>query len=699
MIMKRQKLLAAMLAAASAFTPLSPFRLTAQERPVVSAVVVEDPAALPEWIPNNFESALKFRNTYGATRIGDGFICVVYEEHFEKVPEGEPQGVLRYETAETKNIAKKRVDSIFGSEQCNYSYQVIVYEPVSEGIFEAALVDTWLKADTNLDLGYNKAIAHYSFDIKADKTITETDVYSWLPDCRTEYAAYAEDHGELSVRDNYVVFCLTETAGTPYRWTQENNSGEYFQYSAISDCSPRYEIAPTGGAIHSVYAFQAVKDGYDKISFSFGKSFGDEKPEKTLTADCVILDNAQTVLLADTARIRFRDAETSELLNIPNAQNPVWLSPTIGWKAEEANGYIYADLVLCANSNPYLWDFSEHSDADIFEIDLNESALPKGYSLPAQYQKVRKYENGAVDVEFLVKKSAAVETYEAEITLLDYDTGEPLFICSETEFALCEPGYGSFGSEAAVIAKITENPCSLHNLPCVPQENQTIQLAFPRYYSYPLAEGTNTIDRSYCKTEQDQNGVYHVTYRLKFSPTGDINGDNRFYEDDIQTMQQWLLGDPEAKASCWKAADFNRDNRLDARDFTLMKREYIAKTQKPVAVSILETGGIQGIIVEWTVWEEDGKYLLSRWDRRNQYIGGEAVPNEKETVEITEAQYREVMDIDYHRIIEEYYAKPRIPIMDGIDYYTVLTYADGTTRETRAGMSSVLIMCMDFNHF
>lgn len=182
MIMKRQKLLAAMLAAASAFTPLSPFRLTAQEMPVVSAAAAEAPAALPDWIPKDFESALAFRNTYGATRTGDGFICIVYEEHFEKVPEGEPQGVLRYETAETKNIAKKRVDSIFGSEQCNYSYQVIVYEPVSEGIFEAALVDTWLKADTNLDLGYNKAIAHYSFDIKADKTITETDVYSWLPD-------------------------------------------------------------------------------------------------------------------------------------------------------------------------------------------------------------------------------------------------------------------------------------------------------------------------------------------------------------------------------------------------------------------------------------------------------------------------------------------------------------------------------------
>ena len=687
-----------MLAAASAFTPFSPFRLTAQEMPVVSAVVVEEPAALPDWIPKDFESALKFRNTYGATRIGDGFICIVYEEHFEKVPEGEPQGILRYEPVETKNMAKKRFDKTFGSEQSQFCYQVIVYEPVSEGAFEAALIDTWQKAETNLDLGYNKAIAHYSFDIRSGKNITETDVYSWLPDCRTEYDAYLKDRGELSVRDNYVVFCLTGTASTPYSWSHEYNSGKCFQYSAISDCNPRYDIAPTGGAVNSVYAFQAVRDGYDRISFSFGKSFGDEAPEKTLTADCVILDNAQTILLANTARIRFDDAETAEALDFPSEENPVFLAPTIARKTGDANVYAYADLALCANSNPFLWDFSAYADADIFEINLNESALPDGYSLPAQYKKVTKYENSAIDVEFLLKKPAAVKTYEAEITLLDYDTGEPLIICSDTEFSLCELGNGSFGSEAAALAKITKNPCSLHDLPCEPKENQMVKLAFPRYYNYPLVEGTNTVDRSYCKTELDQNGVYHVTYRLKFSPNGDINGDGRFYKNDIQTMQKWLLGDPEAKPSGWKAADFNRDNQLDARDFTLMKREYFAKTQKPVAISILETGGIQGIIVEWNVWEENGKYLLSRWDRKENYIDGKPVPNEKETVEITEAEYREIMDVDYHKIIEEYYATPRLPIMDGFNYDTKFTYADGSTSETNADMISVLVKMMRFGN-
>ena len=98
------------------------------------------------------------------------------------------------------------------------------------------------------------------------------------------------------------------------------------------------------------------------------------------------------------------------------------------------------------------------------------------------------------------------------------------------------------------------------------------------------------------------------------------------------------------------------------------------------------------------VISENGKYLLSRWDRKENYIGGKPVPNEKETVEITEAEYREIMDVDYHKIIEEYYATPRLPIMDGFNYDTKFTYADGSTSETNADMISVLVKMMRFGN-
>lgn len=58
--------------------------------------------------------------------------------------------------------------------------------------------------------------------------------------------------------------------------------------------------------------------------------------------------------------------------------------------------------------------------------------------------------------------------------------------------------------------------------------------------------------------------------------TGDITGDGKCSPDDIQQMQKWLLGDPAAKLTGWKAADCDKNNMLDARDLTMMKRALAA---------------------------------------------------------------------------------------------------------------------------
>lgn len=56
------------------------------------------------------------------------------------------------------------------------------------------------------------------------------------------------------------------------------------------------------------------------------------------------------------------------------------------------------------------------------------------------------------------------------------------------------------------------------------------------------------------------------------------------------------------------------------------------------------------------------------------------------------------IDVDSHKIIEEYYTTPRLPIMDVIDDHTKFTYADGTTSETNADMISVLVKMMRFGN-
>lgn len=53
---------------------------------------------------------------------------------------------------------------------------------------------------------------------------------------------------------------------------------------------------------------------------------------------------------------------------------------------------------------------------------------------------------------------------------------------------------------------------------------------------------------------------------------GDINADGVFSIADAVLLQKWLLAVPGTELKNWKAADLNADNRLDARDLSLIKR-------------------------------------------------------------------------------------------------------------------------------
>ncbi len=56
---------------------------------------------------------------------------------------------------------------------------------------------------------------------------------------------------------------------------------------------------------------------------------------------------------------------------------------------------------------------------------------------------------------------------------------------------------------------------------------------------------------------------------------GDVNADGNFNVADVVALQKWLLAVPDTKLADWKSADLCSDNRLDAFDLCLMKRELL----------------------------------------------------------------------------------------------------------------------------
>ena len=143
-------------------------------------------AKLPDWIPNDFSSALEFRNNYGTTHIENGLICFVFKEKAEKVPEGEPRGVLRYEIKPTQGMTKLLKQNIYSSENAESDYEVVVYQPTSKGDFEVTFTDTFVSsAVLKMDPDYGRTT--YTFSIDDALGVKETDVYSWLPDSFMEF--------------------------------------------------------------------------------------------------------------------------------------------------------------------------------------------------------------------------------------------------------------------------------------------------------------------------------------------------------------------------------------------------------------------------------------------------------------------------------------------------------------------------------
>jgi hypothetical protein len=58
---------------------------------------------------------------------------------------------------------------------------------------------------------------------------------------------------------------------------------------------------------------------------------------------------------------------------------------------------------------------------------------------------------------------------------------------------------------------------------------------------------------------------------------GDVNADGAFNVADVLAIQKWLLAVPDTKLADWKSADLCSDNRLDAFDLCMMKRELLKK--------------------------------------------------------------------------------------------------------------------------
>ena len=107
------------------------------------------------------------------------------------------------------------------------------------------------------------------------------------------------------------------------------------------------------------------------------------------------------------------------------------------------------------------------------------------------------------------------------------------------------------------------------------------------------------------------------------------------------------------------------------------------------AISISEQGGVDGIVIDWKVYQEDNKYILSYFDHNAQYDdnGANGDTAKPEIFEINEQEYSDIMSLDYVKYISEYDASDWEGVADAISFRSVITYANGVEESTQANMT------------
>ena len=586
--MKFNKLTTAVIAAVTAITPLS-MSAPALAPATVFADEKGDTARLPDWVPNDYHSAVEFRNTYGATHIEGRYVCIVYQIEYEPT---DPVNYIQFERYqflyEGISLHKESEDFYTYSEKPakgDTVYCVMLFSAGFSGEFEVDMTDRNI-INTSPDTEHPHSLGHYSFNVDSYGNITETDIYSWLPDSMTEFGEYVRNNGEVSAKDNYVVFCTTAIEQFGDRWEPDsNNNNENFKYLLTSNCTMEDRKMYEDGSIDRIYVYQAVKDGDAKLTWTrtSGSRPGTDEPQSyTLTADCAVIDDAQTVLLANTARIRFVNADTLEPTDIPTGNEPFQLSPIIAYKDKQKGTYEYADLELFADSNPFYWDFSEYTDADIFNIDVMYKSVRPYYWLQDKYKKETRYENGARDIVFMLKPNPeGIQKDTVRFTFVDSETGEPVEFSGNAEEFRFEASISYFNYGNPYLTFIGEFVTPASD-PCIWDVGLSASAGLDlsdinSFYlnAAALPEGYELKKDEIKKTVYENNAM-DVIVPLKYTPTGDVNDDGEFTVADVVAVQGFLLG--RNSVPKWKNADFNGNNKTDVFDLILMKRELFRDT-------------------------------------------------------------------------------------------------------------------------
>ena len=376
--------LTAILTAAMLCTAAAPIQIHAED-------------TLPENVPQSFAQAMRFTNNFGATNTQDGYVILVQQEEqnndymtyaytyeavqadgsvlapmFEEtytftIPE-EPDAsdeaayAAYLQELETLGVSfaytgYTKTDGL----NANHQYRVAVYQPVQALSLTVNMVQT-NKYGTKWES--SKA---YTFDISEDGTVTQTDLYGFIPDCMEEFYAYREENGLLSAKNGYAVYAsdVTYDGGFSVSWKQEgtgsilNTVTEELSYHTL-------EVSTPGTMGHEIDIFAPETPGIVRLEVWSAQEW---EPE-VRTNEAVIW-------------LRIGEDMTMEQITEEEAAAENTAQPNVSGDVDGDGAVTVADAVMftrylhgsMALAHPENGDLNGDGCVDIFDLSLTKREL------------------------------------------------------------------------------------------------------------------------------------------------------------------------------------------------------------------------------------------------------------------------------------------------------------------------------------
>ena len=206
----------------------------------------------PLWVPSTYADALHFVNDYGAVRTENsaewqGIVCVVMKY--------EPAYSLVLQDIVAQGDAELLSSSTFVFEWPDDSMLDDPKYPYAHITYEEQLRDLGLTEDMRENGGYRDDIffmvnvykvspggsaqfiamngetfVEYTFECDGEGNVAETDIYSWLPDCVTEYEAFRLKYPTVSAAHGYIALCTDYCGDGGYQiFSEEEGPVELFR--------------------------------------------------------------------------------------------------------------------------------------------------------------------------------------------------------------------------------------------------------------------------------------------------------------------------------------------------------------------------------------------------------------------------------------------------------------------------------------